>query len=74
MPPELKTASEVIDALGGTAHTARLVGTKDQHVSNWRATGRIAASTFLIIQQELVARGRTADPAIWGIRRPKGGQ
>lgn len=30
----LKTVSEVIDALGGTAEFARLVGASMQHVSN----------------------------------------
>lgn len=70
MARELRTASEVIDALGGTAETARLTGKKDQHVSNWRAYGLLPSSTFLILQAELRDRDLSAPPSIWGIREP----
>ncbi len=70
---ELQTAGEVIDALGGTAATARIVGRKDQHVSNWRASGRLPADTFLILQAEMRERSLAAPPAIWGIREPMDG-
>lgn len=65
---ELQTAGEVIDALGGTAETARLAGRKSQHVSNWRAAGRLPAKTFLIIKKELAARGLTAPASLWGMQ------
>jgi hypothetical protein len=71
MPKELQTAGDVIDALGGTAATARIVGKKDQHVSNWRASGRLPAYTFLILQPELESRGKSAPPGLWGIREPE---
>lgn len=65
---ELQSASEVIDALGGTGATARLTGRRyDQAVSNWRTTGRLPPDTFLIISEELKKRGDSASPAIWGI-------
>jgi len=68
MARSLQTASEVIDALGGTAATARFTGRKDQHVSNWRATGRLPADTFLIISQELETKNCKASPVLWGIK------
>ena len=68
---DLQTAGEVIDALGGTAATARLVGRKDQHVSNWRASGRLPADTFLIIAELLKEKNATAPPSVWGIREPE---
>ena len=68
---ELQTADEVIDALGGTGATARLTGRKAQHVTNWRAAGRLPADTFLILKTELKGRGKTAPPALWGIRQPE---
>jgi hypothetical protein len=37
MTESLTTASDVIDALGGTTMVARLTGRKPQHVTNWRA-------------------------------------
>lgn len=67
---ELQTAGEVIDALGGTAATARLTARKDQHVSNWRAYGRLPSETFLILKAELEKRDLRAPPSIWGIREP----
>lgn len=68
---DLQTAGDVIDALGGTAATARLTGRKDQHVSNWRASGKLPAKTFLILKQELKARGLAAPSKIWGIEQPE---
>jgi hypothetical protein len=68
---ELQTAGEVIDKLGGTAATARLTDRKVQHVSNWRAAGKLPAKTFLILKKELAARGLTAPAALWGINEPE---
>ena len=67
---ELQTAGSVIDALGGTAATARLTDRKAQHVTNWRAAGRLPADTFLILSKELEARGLTAPAEVWGIKTP----
>ena len=67
----LKSADEVIDALGGTVATADLTGRKAQHVSNWRASGRLPANTFLVISKELSERGKNAPPSIWGITEPE---
>lgn len=71
MARNLQTADEVIDALGGTAATARLTKRKDQHVSNWRAARRLPPNTYLVIQRELVARRLSAPPSIWGIQDPE---
>jgi hypothetical protein len=68
---ELQAAGDVIDALGGTAATARLTGRKVQHVSNWRASKRLPADTFLILQGELRERGLSAPPSLWGIKEPE---
>lgn len=68
---KLQTADQVIDALGGTAATARFIGRKDQHVSNWRAAGRLPAKTFLIISEELGKQELEASPEIWGIVSPE---
>lgn len=69
MARNLQTAGDVIDALGGTAATARLTGRRDQHVSNWRAAGKLPAKTFLILKGELKSRGLQAAPELWGIER-----
>lgn len=71
MSKNLGTSSEVIDALGGTSATARLTGRKPQHVTNWRASGRLPADTFLIVKKELKAIGHDAPPSLWGIKEPK---
>lgn len=68
---ELQTAGDVIDALGGTAETARLTKRKSQHVSNWRAAGRLPADTFLIMLAELRERDCNASPKLWGIKEPE---
>lgn len=71
MARELQTAGDVIDALGGTAATARLTGRKDQHVSNWRRAGRLPPKTFLVLKTELKTRDLRASPSLWGIDDPE---
>lgn len=65
---QLLTVSEVIDALGGTAVVARLLGLTMGAVTNWRATGRINSKFFLILSAALADKGLSAPPDLWGIR------
>lgn len=64
----LKTAGEVIDVVGGTAAAARLTGGSMGSVSNWRASGRLPPTTFLIFQFALSLKGAIAPSMLWGIR------
>lgn len=70
----LDTASDVIDALGGTGAAARLAAPSApnkhcsvQAVTNWRSTGRLPSYTFLIFSEALSALGKSASPSLWGI-------
>lgn len=63
----LSTASEIIDALGGTTPFAALINREQQHVSNYRAAGRLPARTYLIVTKELKKRRLTAPAHLWGI-------
>ena len=63
----LQTADDVIDALGGTSATSRLTGASIQAVSNWRATGRLPANTFIILSKALKRIDARASPSLWGI-------
>lgn len=67
---ELKTASEIIDALGGTAEVARLTKRGMAAVSNWRASGRLPAEFFLIMTQQLTEKFCSAPSSLWSIREP----
>lgn len=64
---ELLTASDVIDALGGTSKVARLTGRSMQAVSNWRERGAFPAETFLLLGDALGKAGRTAPASLWGM-------
>lgn len=66
----IQTADAVIDLLGGTSATARLVGRSNQAVSNWRGTGRLPPETFLVISAALSERGASAPASLWGIAEP----
>lgn len=69
---QLQTASEVIEALGGTGVTARLTGRRyDQAVSNWKATGKLPADTYLVLRQALKDRDLTAPAKLWGMKEPE---
>ena len=67
MSRELHTASEIIDKIGGNSEVATLTGRKTQHVSNWRAAGRLPSDTFLIVSKRLEELGFTASPELWSI-------
>ena len=65
----LSSPSEVIDALGGTAATAKLAGKTLQAVSNWRRhpSGRLPPDTFLRLMRAIRSAGYDAHPGLWGI-------
>ena len=71
MSRAIKTLPELIIRLGGPSAAARLLGTKPQNVTNWRAAGYIPATYYLVHRQIL----EKADPAlrvkpkIWGFGR-----
>lgn len=71
MPESLTTASDVIDALGGTTAVARLTRRKPQHVTNWRSTGRLPPKTFLVLTDALKAHDRTAPATLWDMDEPE---
>lgn len=70
MASELQTVQDVIQALGGTAETARLTGKRSNHVVNWRNDGRFPAATFLLLTDQLRKRGCNAPPSLWGMAEP----
>jgi hypothetical protein len=59
----LRTAAEVIDALGGTYAVGRLVKRDPSHVSRWRKRDSFPPQVFL---QALERRGHSAPPILWG--------
>ncbi len=66
----IKTVDDVIDALGGTSATAKLMKLKPQHISNWRAEKRIAARTYRVMERHLQDRNLKASSVLWGITEP----
>ena len=65
---EIRTASQAIDALGGTAKVARMFATKlsRQAVSNWRlATRGLPPDTYAVMAPALTARGCTFSPLLF---------
>ena len=61
----LKTAAEVIDALG-TARVCELTGKGYKRVWDWREEGSFPARYFLVMWCELVSLGYAASPGLWG--------
>lgn len=68
---ELTTVEQVIEALGGTAATARLLGAKMTAVSNWKHVyKRFPPRTFVLINGELKRLGKRAPASLWGMAEP----
>ena len=63
----LDSADAVIDALGGSAVTARLTGRTMQAVSNWRSAKRIPPEFYLLMVSALKEKGKTAPQSLWGM-------
>jgi len=63
MGVDMITANDLIDLLGGTAETARIMGVTPQTVSGWRKTGfPDSYKTIVKLQQEAAKRGYVFDP------------
>ena len=60
----LKTASDVIDALGGTSATAELFQVSSSAVSNWRKEG-FPRALHLRLYRTCERRGIKVDPAVF---------
>lgn len=63
--PVLKTASEVIDAMGGTTAASRVFEVSPAAVSMWRGTG-FPARLRLRVVRECEKRSIRFDPALVG--------
>lgn len=63
----LKTVKQVVDAVGGSRPFRDLTGASHQKLWNWKDTNRLPPPTYLILQGELAAKGRHADPSLWGV-------
>jgi len=70
MVMNITTVEDVIDALGGIAEVAEMTSALPTAVYNWRADGKFPTDTYLLIQNELKARGRVAPDYLWPMRQP----
>jgi len=67
---ELRTADEVMDALGGNAGVAELTGSTRKAVSNWRSFNGFPAKFYLVMTAALAGKGKRAPAALWGMSEP----
>jgi hypothetical protein len=66
----LVTTGEVIDALGGTAAVARMLGRSMTVVSNWKAGGCFPSNTYVVFQLELSKLNAAAPDRLWRMIEP----
>jgi hypothetical protein len=59
----------VIDAIGGTAEVASLLGVTETAVSNYRSFGLFPAASFFVLRDELKARGIRANERLWNMKQ-----
>jgi hypothetical protein len=62
----LHSASEVIDALGGTKKAAEIADRSEQSMSNARLSNRLPCPTFRKMTEKLANLGMEAPPELWG--------
>jgi hypothetical protein len=68
---KLTSTADVLDALGGTAAAARLLGIKRSTVSMWKVGGRFPSSSYLALSDVLRSHGIECPPELWGMVPPK---
>jgi hypothetical protein len=69
---QLKTFDDVVDALGGKSAVGRMLDQNSAAVCNWkRRRQRFPTKFYLIMKDELDARGADAPPDLWGFARNK---
>lgn len=66
----LCSVDEVIEAVGGPAGAAALVGVGPSAVSNWRSRGEIPSENFLLFRDALAANGKEISPLVFGFKVP----
>lgn len=66
----LSTTSAVMDELGGNLAVAELTGSNSKAVWNWRKSETFPSNTYVAMTSALLAKGKTAPAALWGMRQP----
>jgi DNA-binding transcriptional regulator YdaS (Cro superfamily) len=64
----LKSVEDIIDALGGTAAAANLLGLSRPAISNWKHRRSIPPENFFAISGALAKKRLRADSAVFGFR------
>jgi len=67
MARKLKTAKDVIHALGGPKVLAPKFEVGRTAVVNWASRQKIMPETYVAMQHMLKSKGDRADPALWGM-------
>ncbi len=65
MAKHLTTAEQVLDEFGGYLGMAKLLGTYRQRTHNWLMAGHFPGNTYVLINEALRQRGKTASPELW---------
>lgn len=71
MEDVLHTTSEVMDALGGNLAVAEITGRNAKAVWNWRGFDTFPSNTYVAMTEALLAKGKSAPAALWGMKIPE---
>jgi hypothetical protein len=67
----LTTVDSIIEALGGPAATAAIVGVRPSAISNWKTRGGIPSDKFMLLERALTDRGKgKPSPDLFGFEMP----
>lgn len=63
----IRTASELIDAVGGNAVVTGLTGRRSPAISNWRKRNRIPAEFCRVLEEAAAVKGEGVSPVVFGM-------
>ena len=64
---QIETIDHLIDELGGPSEIGRWLNIGSNAVTNWSLRGEVPSGWHLRIYIELCKRGRTVNPAVFGL-------
>lgn len=67
----LVSVPQILDVMGGQKGIAKYMRVSTAVVSNWKATGKFPAATYVALQQRLDKLGYTAPDKLWTMRKPR---
>ncbi len=67
MSKQLTTVHEVVDVLGGRIALAKMFNCDPRRISNWITANEFPAKTYVVLNDALRAKSKSASKTLWAM-------